>query len=150
MKSSKMDEINKYIDDKLKIKLEEKLKKDSKIIINAIADNSVNNLNSLLIYTTTQYVPYSVKPILKYVNVDELVDKLRNCDNKTIREFSYLLTKRYDFYIDDLITEKDFLNELKVKLELLIHLKAGKLSGYYFENFCNKLDECIQKIKKMN
>ena len=147
MKSNKMKEINEYIDDKLKIKLEEKLKKDSGLVIKAILDNKVDDLSSLLIYTTTKYVPYADKPILKYLDVDELLNILKNCDNKTIRKFFHILSKRYDFYTDELMAEKEFLNELKIKLGILSHERNGKLSGYHFEYFSNSLLENIKKLE---
>ncbi|MCG3653533.1 P-loop NTPase fold protein [Aliarcobacter butzleri] len=149
MKSSKMDEINKYIGDKLKIKLEEKLKKDSLLIINAIKENNIDDLTSWLFYTNTRYSPYSDKPILKYLNVNELLDVLKNSDNKTIRKFFYSLNKRYDFHIDELIDEKVFLNKLKTKLEILSHERNGKLSGYHFDYFSKSLIENIKKLNKI-
>ncbi|MDN5041894.1 P-loop NTPase fold protein [Aliarcobacter butzleri] len=149
MKSSKMDEISKYIGDKLKIKLEEKLKKDSLLIINAIKENNIDDLTSWLVYTNTRYNPYSDKPILKYLNVNELLDVLKNTNNKIIRKFFHSLNKRYDFHIDKLIDEKVFLNELKTKLEILSHERNGKLSGYHFDYFSKCLIENIKKLNKI-
>lgn len=149
MKSSKMDEISKYIDDKLKIKLEEKLKKDSLLIINAIKENNIDDLTSWLVYSTIRYSSYTDKPILKYLNINELVEILKNSNNKIIRKFFHVLNKRYDFYTEELIDEKEFLNELKTKLEILSHEKNGKLSGYYFDNFSKSLIENIKKLNKI-
>ena len=149
MKSSKMDEISKYIDDKLKIKLEEKLKKDSLLIINAIKENNIDDLTSWLVYSTIRYSPYTDKPILKYLDVDELLDVLKNTNNKIIRKFFHSLNKRYDFHIDELIDEKVFLNKLKTKLEILSHERNGKLSGYHFDYFSKSLIENIKKLNKI-
>ena len=149
MKSSKMDEISKYIDDKLKIKLEEKLKKDSLLIINAIKENNIDDLTSWLVYSTIRYSPYTDKPILKYLDVDELLDVLKNTNNKIIRKFFHSLNKRYDFHIDELIDEKVFLNKLKTKLEILSHERNGKLSGYHFDYFSKGLIENIKKLNKI-
>ena len=123
MKSSKMDEISKYIDDKLKIKLEEKLKKDSLLIINAIKENNIDDLTSWLVYSTIRYSPYTDKPILKYLDVDELLDVLKNTNNKIIRKFFHSLNKRYDFHIDELIDEKVFSRTSIQKIILPNNLK---------------------------
>ncbi len=148
MESNKMNEINEYIDDKLKIKLEEKLKRDSGLVIKAILDNKVDDLNSLLIYTTNKYVPYDDKPILKYLSIDELINTLKNSDNRTIRKFFHILDKRYDFNNNELIDEKEFLNKLKTKLEILSLERNGQLSGYYFRDFSNNLLKNIKKLGK--
>ncbi|QKF66996.1 putative KAP family NTPase [Arcobacter venerupis] len=146
MKSCKMNEINKYIDEKLKIKLEKKLKEDSKLIINAISENNINKLYPILVQSNNNFVPYYDKPILKYIDIDVLVACLKNSNNETIRRFSYLLEKRYDYAISELIPEEIFLIKLKEKLEIIKNERVGKLSGYYFDIFCNTLDKCIQKV----
>jgi hypothetical protein len=148
MKSCKMNEINKYIDEKLKIKLEEKLKDDSNLIINAIYENNVNKLYSVLIQSNNNFVPYWDKPILKYIDIDVLVDCLKNSNNETIRRFSHLLEKRYNYSINELISEEEFLIKLKEKLEIIKNERVGKLSGYYFDNFSKILDTCIQKVER--
>lgn len=148
MKSSKMDEINKYIDEKLKIKLKERLENDSQLIINAISANDIKSIYSIFIHSDGIDSPYRDKPILKYINLDILLDTLKNSNNDTVRNFSNILEKRYNFAINELILEKDFLIEFQLKIEKLAAERVGKLSGFYFNNFANILLENIWRLEK--
>lgn len=137
-----------YIKEKIANKLEEKLKDDSKSIINAINENDINKLYSILVYSNNTFIPYHDKPILKYIDIDILVNSLKNSNNETIRRFSHLLEKRYNYSINELISEEEFLIKLKEKLEIIKNERVGKLSGYFFDNFSKTLDICIQKVER--
>ena len=71
-----------------------------------------------------------------------------NSNNETIRRFSHLLEKRYDYAIRELISEEIFLIKLKEKVEIIKKERIGKLSGYYFDNFSKTLEKCIQKVER--
>lgn len=137
-----------YIKEKIANKLEEKLKDDSKSIINAINENDINKLYPILVYSNNTFIPYHDKPILKYIDIDILVNSLKNSNNETIRRFSHLLEKRYNYSINELISEEEFLIKLKEKLEIIKNERVGKLSGYFFDNFSKTLDICIQKVER--
>jgi tRNA A37 threonylcarbamoyladenosine biosynthesis protein TsaE len=148
LKSEAFSSILEYIKEKIANKLEKKLKDDSNLIISAISENNVNKLYAILVQSNNEFVPYWDKPILKYIDIDVLVDSLKNSNNETIRRFSHLLEKRYDYAIRELISEEIFLIKLKEKLEIIKKERIGKLSGYYFDIFCDTLDKCIVKIKR--
>jgi hypothetical protein len=145
--SKSFQSINIYIKEKIVKKFEEKLENDSQLIINAISKNDITSMYSIFIHSDGIDSPYRDKPILKYINVDILVDILMNCNNETIRNFTNILEKRYDYAISELISEEEFLIKLKEKLEIIKNERVGKLSGYYFDIFCNTLDKCIQKVE---
>jgi hypothetical protein len=147
--SKSFQSINIYIKEKIVKKFEEKLENDSQLIINAISKNDITSMYSIFIHSDGIDSPYRDKPILKYINVDILVDILMNCNNETIRNFTNILEKRYDYAISELISEEEFLIKLKEKLEIIKNERVGKLSGYYFDIFCNTLDKCIQKLKEI-
>jgi hypothetical protein len=149
MESEAFSSILEYIKEKIANKLEEKLKDDSNLIINAISENNVNKLYPILVQSNNNFVPYHDKPILKYIDINILVDSLKNTNNETIRRFSHLLEKRYDYAISELIPEEEFLIKLKEKLEIIKNERVGKLSGYYFNISCNTLNKCIQKVKRI-
>lgn len=148
MESEAFSSILEFIEVKIANKLEKKLKDDSNLIINAISKNNVNKLYPILIQSNNKFVPYRDKSILKYVDVDILADSLKNSNNETIRRFSHLLEKRYDYAIRELISEEIFLIKLKEKLEIIKKERIGKLSGYYFDNFSKTLEKCIQKVER--
>lgn len=148
MESKAFSAILQFIEVKIANKLEAKLKEDSNLIINAISENNINKLYPMLIQSNNKFVPYRDKSILKYVDIDILVDSLKNSNNETIRKFSHLLEKRYDYAISELISEEEFLIKLKEKLETIKNERIGKLSGYYFDNFSKTLDICIQKVER--
>lgn len=137
-----------FIEEKITNKLEKKLKDDSNLIINAISENNVNKLYPILVQSNNKFVPYWDKPILKYVDIDILINSLKNSNNETIRRFSHLLEKRYGHAISELISEKEFLIKLKEKLEIIKKERIGKLSGYFFDNFSKTLEKCIQKVER--
>ncbi|WP_419764676.1 MAG: P-loop NTPase fold protein [Arcobacter sp.] len=140
--------VSEYIKDKTAKKLEEKLKVDSSLIIAAISENNINRLYSMLFQSNNKYVPYYDKPIFKYIDMDILVESLKNSNNETIRRFSHILKERYNFEIENLIEEEEFLMKLKERIELLKDERDGKLSGYYFVNFCITLEKIIKKFDK--
>ncbi|MBY0541015.1 MAG: KAP family NTPase [Campylobacterales bacterium] len=140
MKSESFNEILEYIDEKTVNKLEEKLKKDSLLIIDAIVRSDIYSL-----YIDGNF-PYYNKPIFKYIDTEILFEKLINSDNKTIREFFNILNDRYKSDIDRLISEKDFLEKLQLKVEEYIKSKTGKLSVYHFSNFLNNLEKNIKRL----
>jgi hypothetical protein len=148
MESEAFSVILEYIKEKIANKLEKKLKDDSNLIISAISENNVNKLYSILVQSNNNFIPYYDKPILKYIDINILVDSLKNSNNETIRRFSHLLEKRYDYAISELISEEEFLIKLKEKLETIKNERIGKLSGYYFDNFSKTLDICIQKVER--
>ena len=148
MESEAFSSILEYIKEKIANKLEEKLKDDSNLIINAISENNVNKLYPILVQSNYEFVPYYDKPILKYIDINILVDSLKNTNNETIRRFSHLLEKRYDYSINELISEEEFLIKLKEKLEIIKKERIGKLSGYCFDNFSKTLEKCIQKVER--
>lgn len=148
MESEAFNVILEYIKEKIANKLEKKLKDDSNLIISAISENNVNKLYSILVQSNNNFIPYYDKPILKYIDINILVDSLKNSNNETIRRFSHLLEKRYDYAISELISEEEFLIKLKEKLETIKNERIGKLSGYYFDNFSKTLDICIQKVER--
>lgn len=150
MESEAFSSILEYIKEKIATKLEEKLKDDSKSIINAINENDINKLYPILVYSNNTFIPYHDKPILKYIDIDILVNSLKNSNNETIRRFSHLLEKRYNYSINELISEEEFLIKLKEKLEIIKNERVGKLSGYFFDNFSKTLDICIQKVERNN
>lgn len=148
MESEAFSVILEYIKEKIANKLEKKLKDNSNLIISAISENNVNKLYSILVQSNNNFIPYYDKPILKYIDINILVDSLKNSNNETIRRFSHLLEKRYDYAISELISEEEFLIKLKEKLETIKNERIGKLSGYYFDNFSKTLDICIQKVER--
>lgn len=148
MESEAFSVILEYIKEKIANKLEKKLKDDSNLIISAISENNVNKLYSILVQSNNNFIPYYDKPILKYIDINILVDSLKNSNNETIRRFSHLLEKRYDYAISELISEEEFLIKLKEKLETIKNERIGKLSGYYFDNFSKTLDISIQKVER--
>ena len=141
MESNSYNKILEYIEENLTNKLEEKLKKDSSLIIEAIVKKNIYSL-----YIEGEF-PYKDKPIFKYVDIEILFEKLINSDNKTIREFFNILNDRYSNNRDKLFSEKDFLEKLQLKIEQHIKNKKGKLSEYFFRNFLNIL---LNNIKKLN
>jgi len=146
--SKSFESIKIYIKEKIVKKFEEKLENDSQLIINALSKNDITSMYLIFIHSDGIDSPYRNKPILKYINVDILVDILMNCNNETIRNFTNILEKRYVYAISELISEEEFLIKLKEKLEIIKIERVGKLSGYYFDIFCNILDKCIQEIER--
>lgn len=146
LRSEEFGKIEEYLDKKIENKQKEKLSEDLTTILNAISQNDTAKLYSLLYHTTNKFVPYYDKPIFKYINIDELISSLKQCNNKTLRQFTHILDNRYEHWADKLVSERSFLENLNVKLISLADIRKEKLSGYYFNSFLQNIDKNIDKL----
>lgn len=103
-----------------------------------------------LLQTHTKESTFYNKPILSLMDVDALAIKLASVNNESQRNFGFILEDRYksEIYNKKLVSEMDFLLELKDKLLLQQNILNGKLSGYNLKLFIDSsLNVAIQNLQ---
>jgi hypothetical protein len=120
------------------------------------ADNLINSIGQndeiyKLLSNNGDQNNYYQKPIFNKVDVDLFVEKLKSVNVSAIRNIGYVLDDRYKqgFYAEKLITEKSFLDELKVKLTKEQAKLNGKVSGHNLKVFIEyPLQKAIDDLQK--
>ncbi|MCT7649613.1 KAP family NTPase [Aliarcobacter butzleri] len=143
-----------YIKEFLKNKEVECIVEDANLIIEIIEKNNDKELFRLLEgYNDIQKIDYKDKPILSYINIDDLFNAFLKTNGTTMYYFGGSIKDRYTFGKNELLCEKKFLEELLNKIDNYLKDNKYKLSSYNLEkeikeNILIALDE-IKKRERL-
>ncbi|MCG3677717.1 KAP family NTPase [Aliarcobacter butzleri] len=143
-----------YIKEFLKNKEVECIVEDANLIIEIIEKNNAKELFRLLEgYNDIQKIDYKDKPILSYINIDDLFNAFLKTNGTTMYYFGGSIKDRYTFGKNELLCEKKFLEELLNKIDNYLKDNKYKLSSYNLEkeikeNILIALDE-IKKRERL-
>ncbi|WP_323659365.1 P-loop NTPase fold protein [Aliarcobacter butzleri] len=144
-----------YIKEFLKNKEVECIVEDANLIIEIIEKNNDKELFRLLEgYNDIQKIDYKDKPILSYINIDDLFNALLKTNGTTMYYLGGIIKDRYTFGKNELLCEKKFLEELLNKIDNHLKDNKYKLVSYNLkkeikENILIAL-EIIENQQKMN
>lgn len=144
-----------YIKEFLKNKEVECIVEDANLIIEIIEKNNDKELFRLLEgYNDIQKIDYKDKPILSYINIDDLFNALLKANGTTMYYLGGIIKDRYTFGKNELLCEKKFLEELLNKIDNHLKDNKYKLVSYNLkkeikENILIAL-EIIENQQKMN
>ncbi|MGH2308065.1 P-loop NTPase fold protein [Aliarcobacter sp. ERUVET-8] len=148
-KSSKIEEINVYIEEKIKNALENKMIEDAPLIIDYIEHKNTKDLLILFgvnIDEAKQLINYRKKPILLHIEVDELFNALIKADYETIYNFGLIIKTRYQNKFEELKEEKNFLEQLLGKIDDYCMNNKYKINSYLLEKYLkNNISGAINK-----
>lgn len=120
-----------YIKEFLKNKEVECIVEDANLIIEIIEKNNDKELFKLLEgYNDIQKIDYKDKPILSYINIDDLFNAFLKTNGTTMYYFGGSIKDRYTFGKNELLCEKKFLEELLNKIDNYLKDNKYKLSSY--------------------
>ena len=120
-----------FIDEFLKTKEVEQTVKDVNLIIEIIEKNNAEELFRLLEgYNDIQKIDYKDKPILSYINIDDLFNALLKTNGTTMYSLGTTIKDRYTFGKNELLCEKKFLEELLNKIDNYLKDNKYKLVSY--------------------
>lgn len=143
-----------YIKEFLKNKEVECIVEDANLIIEIIEKNNDKELFRLLEgYNDIQKIDYKDKPILSYINIDDLFNAFLKTNGTTMYYLGGIIKDRYTFGKNELLCEKKFLEELLNKIDNYLKDNKYKLSSYNLEkeikeNILIALDE-IKKRERL-
>ncbi|MFY9084444.1 P-loop NTPase fold protein [Aliarcobacter cryaerophilus] len=143
--------ISNFIDNFLEEKELETLKDDTQLIIEYIKNKDEKNIYNLLEgYNNIYKFDYKNKPILEYIEVDDLFNALLKTNGRMMYYFGAILKKRYT-YATKLISEKTTLKSLLDKIDEYLEKNQGKLSYYNLKKEVKENIEialkCIEDIE---
>ncbi|WP_149847144.1 P-loop NTPase fold protein [Paenibacillus sp. 37] len=149
--NSRVNEINNYVNDKIKGKKIEQnaiLAKDLITYLETSPEKFVNKINDL------NKTAYDV-PIFKYIEEDRFIEGLKKLNNSALDKVRAAIYYRYQNYSTNqiIIGDIDPLKEIVKKLKSYISSKNNvesvdcpiPLSSHLLQNLCDTLDEIIQK-----
>ena len=146
--------ISDFINNFLKEKELETLKDDTKLIIEYIEKKDGKSIFNLLEgYNNIYKFDYKNRPILEYIEVDDLFNALLKTNGTTMYYLGGTIKDRYILGKNELLCEKKFLEELLNKIDNYLKDNKYKLSSYNLEkeikeNILIALDE-IKKRERL-
>ncbi|WP_066155448.1 P-loop NTPase fold protein [Aliarcobacter cryaerophilus] len=143
--------ISDFIDSFLKEKELETLKDDMKLIIEYIEKKDGKSIFNLLEgYNNIYKFDYKNRPILEYIEIDDLFNALLKTNGTTMYYLGGIIKDRYTFGTK-LISEKTTLKSLLDKIDKHLEKNQGKLSSYNLKKEVKENIEialkCIEDIE---
>uniref|UniRef100_UPI004047C383 hypothetical protein n=1 Tax=Aliarcobacter sp. TaxID=2321116 RepID=UPI004047C383 len=107
------------------------LKNSSKLIVDVIKEKNSEKLFELLECSNDRRVfDYKDKPILSYINTNELFEVLIKTNGTTMHYFGAIIKDRYNYGTKELLCEETFLRELLGKIDNYLEKNEVKVSIY--------------------
>lgn len=142
--------ISDFINSFLKEKELETLKDDTKLIIEYIEKKDGKSIFNLLEgYNNIYKFDYKNRPILEYIEVDDLFNALLKTNGTTMYYLGGTIKDRYILGKNELLCEKKFLEELLNKIDNYLKDNKYKLSSYNLEKEIKEnILIALEEIKK--
>ncbi|WP_323668986.1 P-loop NTPase fold protein [Aliarcobacter butzleri] len=142
--------ISDFINSFLKEKELETLKDDTKLIIEYIEKKDGKSIFNLLEgYNNIYKFDYKNRPILEYIEVDDLFNALLKTNSTTMYYLGGTIKDRYILGKNELLCEKKFLEELLNKIDNYLKDNKYKLSSYNLEKEIKEnILIALEEIKK--
>ncbi|MEV9615411.1 P-loop NTPase fold protein [Aliarcobacter butzleri] len=142
--------ISDFINSFLKEKELETLKDDTKLIIEYIKKKDGKSIFNLLEgYNNIYKFDYKNRPILEYIEVDDLFNALLKTNGTTMYYLGGTIKDRYILGKNELLCEKKFLEELLNKIDNYLKDNKYKLSSYNLEKEIKEnILIALEEIKK--
>lgn len=148
--SDSFKEFEQYIDEFLKVQKILNLKNDSQLIVEAIKEQNHKKVFELLEGKNDRRIfDYKDKPILSYINTNELFKVLIKTNGIFMHYFGGIIKDRYNFKTKELLSEEDFLKELLGKIDNYLEKNEVKVSTYNLEKEVkSNLIIALERIEK--
>ena len=150
--SKLFENLKEFIKEILEEKKNLKLENDSKLIIQCIKEKNKSQLLDLLEGNDRRIINYKYDPILSQLNIDNLFDAFIKTDGLTMHYFGGIIKDRYNYQINELVSEQIFLEKLLYKIDEHLKTNKYKVSSYNLrkeikENILIALEKIEEKKK---
>lgn len=151
IESSSFQKLLGYIDDFANKKKSIIFKNESEQIINSIKEQNYNKLFELLEgKNDIRIIDYKNKPMLFYINIDDLFQALMKTNGLTMHYFGGIIKNRYNSTTKELLGEEVFLKGLLGKIDNYLENNEVKVSTYNLKKEVQtNIIIALQKIERL-